>query len=224
MLEEYLPEGTYQLEVTLEDASSSETLGQARREIIVPRGDGPLVLPPLELEPTDDQKTGRQAGTGDRCDRARHRPAGQAGRLPWQGGPARFLGLLVRRLQCEHAAPRGAEPQIRGPAAGDPRTSRPVGAVARAYDRKIATVRERIWGGRDLPFRVLLDRPDPNNHDGRNPGKGTGTTIKRYSVTGFPSLFVIDRDGTMIGPVGHSESRSTGIARPGPGGEGRKVH
>lgn len=52
----------------------------------------------------------------------------------------------------------------------------------------------------DLPFRVLLDQPDPNNHDGSS-GEGTGTTIKRYSVTGFPSVFVIDRDGTMIGRV-----------------------
>ena len=70
-----------------------------------------------------------------------------------------------------------------------------------AYDRRIATVRERIWDGRDLPFRVVLDHP--NNHDGST-GEGHGTTIKRYSVTGFPSLFLIDRDGTMIGRIKHS--------------------
>jgi hypothetical protein len=27
----------------------------------------------------------------------------------------------------------------------------------------------------------------------------------RYGITGFPTLFVIDSDGTMIGQVGHSE-------------------
>ena len=32
-----------------------------------------------------------------------------------------------------------------------------------ADDRRIGTVGERLWGGRDLPFRVLLDQPDPNN-------------------------------------------------------------
>ena len=57
-----------------------------------------------------------------------------------------------------------------------------------------------MWDGRDLPFRVLLDEPDSNEHDGSS-GEGHGTTIRRYSVTGFPSLFLIDRDGTMIGPV-----------------------
>jgi hypothetical protein len=69
--------------------------------------------------------------------------------------------------------------------------------------KRIITVRERVWDGRDLPFRVLLDRPDPNHQDGST-GEGNGTTIKRYSVTGFPSLFLIDRDGTMIGAVDHS--------------------
>jgi hypothetical protein len=69
-----------------------------------------------------------------------------------------------------------------------------------AYDRRIATVRQRLWEGRDLPFRVLFDRPDAEKSDDDLP-EGHGTTVKRYSITGFPSLFVIDRDGTMIGRV-----------------------
>ncbi len=36
--------------------------------------------------------------------------------------------------------------------------------------------------------------------DGLDP-EGTGTTTKRYGISGFPTLFVIDRDGTMIGQV-----------------------
>ena len=47
---------------------------------------------------------------------------------------------------------------------------------------------------------IFLSRLFWGNHDELG-GEGTGTTISRYSVTGFPSLFVIDRDGTMIGSI-----------------------
>jgi thiol-disulfide isomerase/thioredoxin len=72
------------------------------------------------------------------------------------------------------------------------------------YDRKIATVRERLWGGRELPFRVLLDSPDPKKADDHG-AKGAGMTVNHYGIKGFPTLFVIDQDGTMIGRVGHWE-------------------
>lgn len=73
-----------------------------------------------------------------------------------------------------------------------------------AYDRKLATARQRLWAGRDLPFRVLVDRPDPKKPDDRN-ADGTGTTVVRYGITGFPTLFVIDQDGTVVAQVGHSQ-------------------
>ena len=79
-----------------------------------------------------------------------------------------------------------------------------------AYDRRISTVRERIWGGRDLPFRVVLDRPAPGNPDNAD-GIGAGTTTKRYNVTGFPTVFLIDRDGTVVGrvnPLDHDQMES----------------
>jgi hypothetical protein len=47
---------------------------------------------------------------------------------------------------------------------------------------------------------VLLDRPDPRRSVDRDP-EGTGITVERYGITGFPSLFVIDREGTMVGEV-----------------------
>jgi hypothetical protein len=72
------------------------------------------------------------------------------------------------------------------------------------YDRKIATIRERLWEGRDLPFRVLLDRPDPNKAPDVIP-EATGTTIKRYGVRVFPTLLVIDHEGKMAGPVWFTE-------------------
>ena len=60
---------------------------------------------------------------------------------------------------------------------------------------------------------MLLDRPDPEKSDDRNP-EGTGTSCKRYGITGFPALFVIDRDGTMIGPVGRfQEDRLESVVR-----------
>ncbi len=61
-----------------------------------------------------------------------------------------------------------------------------------------------MWSGRELPFRVLLDRPDPNKPDDRDP-EGTGTTCKRYAITGFPTLFVIGPDGTLVEKVSHSQ-------------------
>jgi len=200
VLEEYLPEGTYQLEVALEDENSSETLGQARREIIVPRGDGPLVLPPLKLEPTDDQKlVGRPAPEIDAIELDTGRPVkladfrGKVVLLDFWGywcGPC--IGNMPHLVELNRKF-----------------AGRPLAILAlhdqsvqsrAAYDRRIATVRQRLWDGRDLPFRVLFDQPDPSNHDVSS-GEGQGTTIKRYSVTGFPSLFLIDRDGTMIGSV-----------------------
>jgi thiol-disulfide isomerase/thioredoxin len=200
VLEEYLPEGTYQLEVALEDENSSETLGRARREIIVPRGEGPVDLPPLALEPTEDQKlVGKPAPEIDATELDTRRPVKLAdfrGKVVlldfwgyWCGvcnGNMPYLIELDRKFAGRPLAILALHDQS-------------VQSRA-AYDRKIGTVRQRIWGGRDLPFRVLLDQPDPRNHDDLG-GEGTGTTISRYSVTGFPSLFVIDRDGTMIGRV-----------------------
>jgi thiol-disulfide isomerase/thioredoxin len=200
VLEEYLPEGTYQFEVTLKDENSSETLGQARREIIVPRGDDPLVVAPLKLEPTHNQKlVGKPAPEIDAIELDTGRPVKLAdfrGKVVLLDFWGYWCGV------CNFNMPHLVE--LNRKFAGRPLVilalhDQSVQSRA-AYDRRITTVRERVWDGRDLPFRVLLDRPDPNNQDGST-GEGNGTTIKRYSVTGFPSLFLIDRDGTMIGQV-----------------------
>ena len=199
-MEEYLPEGTYQLAVTLYDENSSQTLGQARREIIVPRGDGPLVVPPLKLEPTDNQKlVGKPAPEIDAIELDTGRPVKLAdfrGKVVLLDFWGYWCGV------CTFNMPHLVE--LNRKFAGRPLVilalhDQSVQSRA-AYDRRITTVRERVWDGRDLPFRVLLDRPDPNNQEGST-GEGNGTTIQRYRVTGFPSLFLIDRDGTMIGRV-----------------------
>ena len=69
-----------------------------------------------------------------------------------------------------------------------------------------------MWSGRDLPFRVLLDRPDPTKPDDRDP-EGTGTTVKRYAITGFPTLFVIGPDGTLVDRVRSSDHRLETLVR-----------
>ena len=72
------------------------------------------------------------------------------------------------------------------------------------YDRRIAYARKAIWSGEDLPFRVLLDRPDPDKPTDRDP-EGTGVTCKRYGIVGFPTLFVIDQEGKIAAPVRHGD-------------------
>ncbi len=56
VIEEYLPEGNYHLEIRLADEESNESFGKAQEEIVVPRGEGPLALPALVLEPPGFQK------------------------------------------------------------------------------------------------------------------------------------------------------------------------
>jgi thiol-disulfide isomerase/thioredoxin len=204
VLEEYLPGGTYQLEINLREANTYARLGTARRELVIPSGEGALNLPPLALEAPDAQKlVGKPAPEIDATDLDTGRPVRLAdfrGNVVilefwgyWCGpclGNMPYLMALERKFEGKPLAILAVHDQS-------------VQSRA-AYDRKIAPARERLWGGRDLPFRVLLDRPDPKKPDDLAP-EGTGTTIVRYGITGFPTLFVIDRDGMMVAQVGHSE-------------------
>jgi hypothetical protein len=45
-------------------------------------------------------------------------------------------------------------------------------------------VKERHWGGRDLPFPILMD--------------ATGATIRAYGVSSFPTIIVIDPKGKLV--------------------------
>lgn len=46
---------------------------------------------------------------------------------------------------------------------------------------------ETKWGGRNLPFPVLLDR--------------TNRTMKQWQVQVFPTTFAIDPDGVLLGEM-----------------------
>src|SRR5262249_36495450 len=59
VIEERLPEGTYQLEVELRDDDSGGRLVEAIRDLFVPSGESPLELPPMEM-----RLTGRRAMVG----------------------------------------------------------------------------------------------------------------------------------------------------------------
>ncbi|MBL8880636.1 MAG: TlpA family protein disulfide reductase [Phycisphaerales bacterium] len=62
-------------------------------------------------------------------------------------------------------------------------------------DEKLKKVEERSWGGKKLPFPIILDN--------------SGQTLRAYGVQGFPTLVVIDPDGKVamseVGARGGSE-------------------
>jgi hypothetical protein len=52
-------------------------------------------------------------------------------------------------------------------------------------DKKMETPKAKYWGGRDLPFPILLD--------------ATGQTIKDYGIHAFPTTLLIDPEGKLVG-------------------------
>lgn len=51
-------------------------------------------------------------------------------------------------------------------------------------DQKLQNVKQSIWNGRDLPFPILLD--------------DSGETLRRFGISSFPTLLVIDRNGRVM--------------------------
>ena len=58
-------------------------------------------------------------------------------------------------------------------------------------DKKLERPRQAYWGGRDLPFPVLLD--------------ATGRTIKEWDIHAFPTTVLIDPEGKLVGQAGEEE-------------------
>lgn len=58
-------------------------------------------------------------------------------------------------------------------------------------DKKLTQVRKRYWGGRDLPFPILLD--------------ATGETIKTFDIRAFPTTLLIDPEGKLVGQAGEEQ-------------------
>ncbi len=58
-------------------------------------------------------------------------------------------------------------------------------------DQKLESPRKKFWGGRDLPFPILLD--------------ATGQTIKDWGVRAFPTTLLIDPEGKLVGEAGEEQ-------------------
>jgi hypothetical protein len=204
VVEESLPEGTYRLDVRVaapDFPANTVGLGKAGRELVVPRGEGPIDLPPLEFEPSDFLKmAGKPAPEIDATDLDTGRPVRLAdfrGKVVvlhfwnyWISGDIRFLAELHRKFEGRPLAILALH-------------DRSVRSRAE-YDREVGVWRDRLWDGRDLPFRVLLDRPDPGLPADASPER-TGTTIRRYGARLLSAFFVIDSDGTLVDQLWISE-------------------
>jgi RNA polymerase sigma factor (sigma-70 family) len=189
-----LPVGRYKIEF------SSATLRQVV-DVEVPPGDGPLDLPDLKLESLASVRMiGRQAAEIDAVDLD-----GKPAKLAEYRGKVIVLDFWATWCgPCIGAMPRLIEIQKQF-------HDRPVvflalhdGSLgsAEAY-RKTADPLKAHWGGVDLPFRVLLDRPSAasaRRPDSPGPGeKGSGRTAEIYEVSSWPSTFVIAPDGRLAG-------------------------
>lgn len=51
-------------------------------------------------------------------------------------------------------------------------------------DPRLAQLKSKFWGGRDLPFPILLD--------------ATGNTLRTFGVSSFPTVIVIDPKGRVV--------------------------
>ncbi len=61
-------------------------------------------------------------------------------------------------------------------------------------DRQIARCQADAWKGRKLPFTTVIDLPLPES-------TYSGRTSRRYGVAEWPTLIVVDQQGTVAGPV-----------------------
>ena len=198
-----LPAGEYVITADCFTADHKR-IGKAERKLVVPPGEGPIDSPAMRVEASLKQKmAGKPAPEIDTTDLDTGKPV----RL------ADFRGkVVVLDFWGYWCGPcTGSMPHL--VALHRKFAGRPLAVVAlhdqsvqsRAeYDRRIAFARKAFWSGEDLPFRVLLDRPDPDKPADRDP-EGTGLTCKRYGIVGFPTLFVIDQEGKIVAPVRHGD-------------------
>ncbi len=63
-----------------------------------------------------------------------------------------------------------------------------------ALDPDLETCKTKHWGGRDLPFPILLD--------------STGDTIRELGVTSYPTVLLIDLEGKLVKHGGEGKLRT----------------
>ena len=69
--------------------------------------------------------------------------------------------------------------------------------------KSLAPIRQNFLGGKDLPFPILLDRPPAGKstrpYASEVGQKGSGQSADVYEIFSWPSTFVIDRNGILVG-------------------------
>lgn len=71
-----------------------------------------------------------------------------------------------------------------------------VGSIAE-MDRKLAATRQKLWGGRDLPFLVALDGGGPTRIV-HSAASHPGATTAAYGIQSFPTTLLVGRNGTLL--------------------------
>jgi thiol-disulfide isomerase/thioredoxin len=200
-IETYFPEGSYRLRVSSNDPKwSQKAVESAEVDLTVPPGEGPLDLPTIRLSaPPDQRLVGQPAPEIEATDLDTGRPVRLAdfrGRVLVLDFWGYWCGPCVTTMPAMAEVHRHFE--------GQPVTILGLHDQSiqsrEEYDRKLAGVKQQLWEGRELPFRVALDRPDPDRPEARTP-EATGLTCKRYNIKGFPTLLVIDQGGKVAGMV-----------------------
>jgi hypothetical protein len=58
-------------------------------------------------------------------------------------------------------------------------------------DKKLEPIIKNTWGGRSLPFPILLD--------------STGETVEKFGIRAFPTILLIDPEGRLVGEANEEE-------------------
>jgi RNA polymerase sigma factor (sigma-70 family) len=199
-IEAYWPEGNYRIKLNSADRVANVGAEETEGDVVVPSGEGPLLLPPIRMKVLPLQGlVGQPAPEIDATDLDTGSPVKLA---DFRG---KVIVLDFWGYWCGPCI--GSMPALME--AHDRFKGKPVAIIALhdqsiqtrdAYDRKLTEVKRQAWSNRALPFQVALDRPNPALAADDEP-IGNGITCKRYQIHVFPTTVVIDQEGKVVGTV-----------------------
>ena len=189
-----LPAGEYQVQVY-----GNELMGRATTKLVVPDDRSEYTAPPVTLPPS-----GFLALLG--------KPAPElAGGVGWKGEPVKLADLKGQYVLLEfwgwwcnpcvehmpvlielHEKFRGKGVTVVGvhlDADGEITT-------AAQLDGKLVSCKAGVWGGKDLPFPVILAS---GKKLGRGENAPRGELAQLYGIQGYPSTVLIDPQGKVVG-------------------------